>query len=297
MYKSLSMRLKRQQAATPMKRFFNLALGALAMLAVALTSAFIAMRLAIHGREVDVPALVGLTVDEAGRAAADKGLNLNLENRFYSTSIPAGHVLAQNPAPGSRVRSEWEVRITESLGPQRVQIPDLIGETERAAAFTIRRLALEQGAIAHLPLEGDPGVVLAQAPLSNSGGSDGPRVSLLLTEPEDTQPPAYVMPSLIGFSYAAANARASAMGLHLVVGEDLNPKDLPPNSEYSLALNQIHNEAQQQSLTQSQSNLLSLNPYPPPHTGVAGSGNILSQTPPPGRRVQKGETVHVTLGR
>jgi beta-lactam-binding protein with PASTA domain len=293
MYKNLSMRLKRQQAAAPVKRFFNLALGALAMLAVALTSAFIAMRLAIHGREVNVPALVGLTVDEAGRAAADKGLNLNLENRFYSTSVPAGHILAQNPAPGSRVRSEWEVRITESLGPQRVQVPDLTGDTERAAAFTIRRLALEQGAIAHLPLEGDPGVVLAQTPLSNSGGADGPRVSLLLTEAEDTQPPAYVMPSLIGFSYATASARATAMGLHLVVGEDLNPRDLPPNSEYTLALNQ----AQQQSVPKAQTDPPYLSPYQPPRRNPVGAGSILSQSPPPGRRVQKGDTVHVTLGR
>jgi len=285
-----------------LKRFFNLALGALAMLAVALTSAFLAMRLAIHGREVDVPPLVGLTVAEAGRTAADKGLNLNLESRFYSTSVPAGLILAQNPAPGSRVRREWEVRITESLGPQRVQVPDLTGDTGRAATFTIRRLGLEQGAIAHLPLDlaplgsgaaGDADVVLAQTPLSNAGGADGPRVSLLLTEPEDTQPPAYVMPSFIGLSYAAANVRAAAMGIHLAVGEDLNPNDLPPNSEYTIALNQL----QHQSLTKSQADLLSLNPYPPPHRGAGGAGNILSQSPPPGRRVQKGDTVHVTVGR
>jgi beta-lactam-binding protein with PASTA domain len=185
------------------------------------------------------------------------------------------------------------VRITESLGPQRVQVPDLTGDTERAAAFTIRRLALEQGAIAHLPLEGDPEVVLAQTPLSNSGGADGPRVSLLLTEPEDAQPPAYVMPSLIGLSYAVANARAAAMGLHMVVGEDLNPKDLSPNSEYTIALNQLL----RQSLTKVPANPPSLSPYPPPHSSAVGAGNILSQTPPPGHRVQKGETIHVTLGR
>jgi len=277
-----------------LKRFFNLALGSLAMLAVALTSAFIAMRLAIHGREVNVPSLVGLTVEEASHAAADKGLNLNLENRFYSTSVPAGHILAQNPAAGSRVRREWEVRITESLGPQRVEIPDLTGDTERAAAFTIRRLALEQGAIARLPIAGDPGIVLAQTPLSNSGGADGPRVSLLLTEEEETQPPAYVMPSLIGLSYAEAGARASAMGLRLVFGEDLNPTDLPPNGEYTIALNQL----QHQSLTKAQADLLSLNPSPPPpRPSPVGAGNILTQSPPAGRRVQKGDTVHVTLGR
>ena len=110
-----------------MKRIFTLALGALAMVAVALISAFIAMRLAIHGREAVVPALTGLTVSDAGKLAGRQGLRLNLENRFYSTEVPAGRILAQDPAPGSRVRREWPVRITESLGAQAVNIPDLTG--------------------------------------------------------------------------------------------------------------------------------------------------------------------------
>src|SRR5258708_5640517 len=101
-----------------MKRFFNLLLGALAMLAVAMLSAFITMRLAIHGREVKVPNLAGLTLSEASRKASSLGLRLNLENRFYSADTPTGHVLAQSPAPGATVRREWAVRVTESLGPQ-----------------------------------------------------------------------------------------------------------------------------------------------------------------------------------
>ena len=48
-----------------MRRFFNIMLGALAMIAIALLSAFVTMRLAIHGREVEVPNVVGLTVAEA----------------------------------------------------------------------------------------------------------------------------------------------------------------------------------------------------------------------------------------
>src|ERR1039458_5883408 len=133
-----------------MKRIFTLVLGALAMVAVALVSAFITMRLAIHGREAVVPALTGLPVSEATRLAARQGLQLNLENRFYSADVAAGQVLAQDPAPGTRVRREWPIRITESLGTQAVSIPDLTGESERAATVSIRRLSLDLGAVAHL---------------------------------------------------------------------------------------------------------------------------------------------------
>ncbi|HTD97353.1 MAG TPA: PASTA domain-containing protein, partial [Edaphobacter sp.] len=213
-----------------MKRFFNLVLGALAMLVVALTSAFITMRLAIHGREVAVPNLAGLTLPEAGRKASSLGLNLNLENRFYSTDTPAGHVLAQYPAPGIKVRREWAVRITESLGTQQVSIPNVVGQSERTASINIRRLSLDLGAVAHFPNPGEPGVVLAQTPNPNATGVDRPRVSLLLTDPEPAQTStAFIMPSLAGLTLSGAAARTAAVGLHIVSAEDLNlPTPAPP---------------------------------------------------------------------
>jgi len=44
-----------------MKRFFQLVLLALVLVAVAMISALTAMRLAIHGRQVRVPKVVGMT--------------------------------------------------------------------------------------------------------------------------------------------------------------------------------------------------------------------------------------------
>jgi eukaryotic-like serine/threonine-protein kinase len=287
-----------------MKRIFTLMLGALAMVAVALISAFIAMRLAIHGREVQVPQLTGLTVAEASALAARDGLNLTLENRFYSTGVPAGRILAQDPAPGARVRRDWAVRITESLGAQAVNIPDLTGESERAATVSIRRLALDLGVVAHLALPGAPDVVLAQTPTANSGGVDSPRVSLLVSDPiaasssvvpnssaptsadasaiaPAQQPTAYVMPSLLGLTWSAALARTSSAGLRLVASDAPQPHTLPPASPT------------QSSLSQSQADLLALNSSASPTRSTAV---IVTQVPQPGRRVLQGDAVHVTFG-
>src|SRR5260370_557401 len=136
-------------------RFFNIVLGALAMLVVALLSAFITMRLAIHGREVKVPNLTGLTLAEASKQTRSLGLILHLENRFYSSNTPPGHILAQSPAPGVTVRRQWAVRVTESLGAQQVAIPDVLGQSERTASINIPRLSLEL-APAPLPIPPTP---------------------------------------------------------------------------------------------------------------------------------------------
>jgi eukaryotic-like serine/threonine-protein kinase len=263
-------------------RIFNTTLGALAMIIVALLSAFIAMRLAIHGREVKVPNLAGLTLAEASDHTRSFGLRLNLENRFYSPNIPPGRVLAQSPTPGATVRREWAVRVTESLGAQQVAIPDLLGQSERTASINIRRLGLEQGVIAHIAATGDPGIVIAQTPSPNAAGVDRPRVSLLLREPEDAESPeAFVMPSLAGLTLASAAARVAAVGLHIVSAEDLNLAAPPPATSANLATT----------------------PQTPTPTSVTVAaapplsfvGTVIAQSPPAGHRVVKGDPVRITL--
>src|SRR5438552_8962757 len=96
-------------------------------------SALMAMRFAIHGGEVAVPKLVGLTPADAERAVAGLGLNVVIERQYYSAEIAEGKILSQIPPSDTRVRRGWQVRVAQSLGPQRVAIPDVIGQSGRAA--------------------------------------------------------------------------------------------------------------------------------------------------------------------
>jgi eukaryotic-like serine/threonine-protein kinase len=267
-------------------RFFNILFGALAMLMVALVSAFIAMRLAIHGREVKVPDLTGLTLADASKKASSFGLTLNLENRFYSPDTSPGHILAQFPAPGSNVRREWAVRITESLGAQHVAIPNVLGQSERTASINIRRLGLDVGTIATVTAASLPGVVIAQTPTPNAAGVDRPRVSLLLSAAgESASPTAFVMPSLAGLTLASASARVAAIGLHIVSAEDLN---LPTPTATTTAVPQTTSPPQ-------------VGPSPVPASPAASIaspasiGTVVAQAPPAGHRVVRGDPVHITL--
>ncbi|HXE09242.1 MAG TPA: PASTA domain-containing protein [Acidobacteriaceae bacterium] len=276
-----------------MRRFFTFALGALAMAAVALISMFITMRVAIHGREAVVPPLTGLFVTDAAAAADRVGLRLTIENRFYSGEVAAGRILAQDPAPGSRVRREWAVRVTESLGPQRVSVPDLTGESERAAMVSARRLGLEPGAVAHLAVPGDADVVIAQTPAPNSGGADSPRVSLLVSDPASVQQQAYVMPQLVGLTYAVASDRAAAAGLHLAIAQPA-PQPAPAPTAAPPGSGGPAGSAAATATPQAPPAAQPPAPAPPPIVVHPGS-IITAQTPPAGRRVQQGDAVHITV--
>jgi beta-lactam-binding protein with PASTA domain len=61
-------------------RYFLLGLVLVLVFAV---SALVAMRFAIHGREVRVPKLAGLTQAEAEHIANQNGLVLSVESRFF----------------------------------------------------------------------------------------------------------------------------------------------------------------------------------------------------------------------
>jgi len=134
--------------------FFQMASLVLALVTVSLVAAIATMHFAIHGAEVTVPSLKGMTVADARSQTSGLGLDLDVDNRYYSGDVAAGHILTQLPPPGTVVRREWRVRVAESLGPQAVEVPDTVGTEERLAALKLRQAGLEVGVMASLPWSG-----------------------------------------------------------------------------------------------------------------------------------------------
>jgi beta-lactam-binding protein with PASTA domain len=197
-----------------MRQFFRLVLLTLVLMTVALISALTAMRLAIHGREVTIPKLVGMTPFDAERAGAAFGLQVVVEREFYSADLPEGRIMTQMPLPGVKVRRGWSVRVAQSLGRQRVAIPDVTGESARAAELNIRRRGLALGSVAHtdLPDTRDDRVV-SQNPPANASGIAAPKINLLVSTGGGLQ--TYVMPNLTGQPLGSATLALQDGGMRI----------------------------------------------------------------------------------
>lgn len=194
--------------------FFRVASLLMLLVAVALMAAIITMHFAIHGAEVQVPELKGMTVADARSETAGLGLNLDVDNRYYSGDVAAGHILSQSPVAGTVVRREWRVRVAESLGPQSVEVPDTVGADERVASLELRRAGLEVGEIARLPYAAAAeGTVLAQDPPAHAQGIEQPSVNLLVAAPDDEAPDGYAMPDLTGWPLVSAQAALARVGI------------------------------------------------------------------------------------
>ncbi len=197
-----------------LRRFFRTLSVLMLLVAAALLSAITTMHFAIHGAEVKIPELKGMTVAEARSQAAGLGLNLDVDNRYYSSDVAAGHILTQSPPPGTVVRREWRLRVSESLGPQKVDVPDTVSADARVAALRLRRAGLQIGTTAKLPYAGaEDGVVLAQDPPAHSQGIAQPSVNILVAAPDTTAPDGYVMPDVAGLPVITALNQLTKIGL------------------------------------------------------------------------------------
>jgi len=260
--------LAKPRGTHPVVRFFRAASLVMLIVAVGLLAAITTMHFAIHGAEVQVPALKGMTVAEARSETSGMGLNLVVDNRYYSSDVAAGHILTQSPAPGSVVRREWRVRVSESLGPQKVEVPNTVGADERVAALNLRRVGLSVGATAQLPYAGAPeGLVLAQDPPARAQGIEGPSVNLLVAAPPDDTPDGFVMPDFAGVPIVSAQAALTRVGIKFAPPAfvDVN---VPPVGEGNA----------------------------PPRAPVA-PGSVIAQQPPAGSRIDKDTEVHLTVAR
>lgn len=206
-----------------MRNIFRIILAAMALVVIALLAALATMRLAIHGAEVRIPNLAGLTISEALTQTRALGLQLSVEDHFYSATIPAGHILVQRPQAGTKVRRSWRVRVSESLGPQNVTIPNLSGMDVRLATITIRRSGLQLGDITSMPYaSAAAGTVIAQSPIEHATAVERPRVDILLAAAAPETAAAFVMPNLVGQSFTAAALVVMHAGFQLAPIEEAN---------------------------------------------------------------------------
>jgi eukaryotic-like serine/threonine-protein kinase len=277
-----------------MKSAIRFATLALVLIIVAMVSALTAMRFAIHGQEVAVPALVGLTPAVAEHLAASSGLQISIERQYYSATIPDGRIMSQLPLPGIKVRRGWQVRVAQSLGPTRVTIPDVTGQSEHAAELNIRRRGLDIASTAELEVPGIPAdQVLAQSPPANTADILAPNVSLLLTT--DSEPQAFVMPSFLGQPLGTVSQTLQNAGFKLGNVTMAPPPitEIPDANASSTSTPQTASSPQTTPATSAAAPATPTQAQTPPPTPPQPSpaSTVVAQWPAPGQKILAGAVV------
>jgi len=192
-------------------------LGQNALLGVALlltlaASAVLTMRVVLTSRDVAVPSLAGRVLADATVLAAHRGLALRVEGRRHDPDVPAERIVAQEPPPGATLKAHRAVRVWVSLGPRRVSVPPVEGESARTARIALEQSGVPVDRVVEIEDRAAEGTVLVQRPPPGEADLSEGGASLLVSRGPGGAS-YYVMPDLIGREAAAVLAALQAAGL------------------------------------------------------------------------------------
>jgi len=160
--------------------------------------------------KVRVPYVVGMTLEQAETAFADQGLTAN---PVYKTSdtVDADVVIAQSVAEDQVVSIGRVIDITVSSGPASVEVPPLIGVTQRIAELSLSNLGLKAEIDEEYNKDVAKGEVIMQSPEAGVKVQPGTTVTLLISLGE--QPVQFTMENLVGKTLDEAYQYADENGL------------------------------------------------------------------------------------
>lgn len=105
-----------------------------------------------HGKTIIVPDLTGLTEQEVEDVTSSRHLRFEVIDSVFSSDMPRGTVIKQNPIGNSRVKKNRKVFLTmNAVNQEMVAMPQLVGLSYRQARLAMQNAGLIQGTIEYRP--------------------------------------------------------------------------------------------------------------------------------------------------
>jgi beta-lactam-binding protein with PASTA domain len=163
-------------------------------------------------------------VAEANESLAAVGLVMRVDLRRPDPSMPADHVLAQEPEPGTVIRRQRAVRVRVSDGQRDPIVPEVVGQAERSAEIVLAQDQVAIGRRAEIRSTSYPaGTVIAQDPDPKNRAA---QVALLVNQGE--RGVSYVMPDVIGAAASRVVEILRRRGFRVTVGAEVPYPGLQP---------------------------------------------------------------------
>jgi eukaryotic-like serine/threonine-protein kinase len=171
--------------------------------------------------EVDVPRVVGLTVENAQAQLEDAGLVVRMTEGRHSTKVPEGSVLAVQPAEGTSLERGDRVTLVPSLGPPPVPVPNLVGLPLADAKAALREAHLKVGEVTRAFNERfDADHVVRQSVRADAEAPLGSRIDLAVSKGPTPVP----VEKVIGLHQDEAVAVLESQGFVVDVQEEFSDR-------------------------------------------------------------------------
>lgn len=163
--------------------------------------------------DVIVPDIVNRSLTEAYGLLKTSGLNIEISGLEYSSAIPAGNIISQEPASGSKVKQGRSVKVTVSKGIELINVPNIVGQDLNNARKTLESVGLKIGDIRETPSRTSPdGIVISQNPKYGSITSKNSLVALEISRHLQSN-----MPRLVGKPFEDVEKILKPLGPYILI--------------------------------------------------------------------------------
>lgn len=183
------------------------------VLAVMLVAGGVFAGTRIFAKEVTVPNITNMTVEQATAELAKVGLKAASPKMKNSVDVDEGKIISQSPKQGIKIKTYQKVEIVVSSGPADVKVPDVIGLQQVEAESKITNTELVVKVVSEYRDDVKKGEVFKQEPSVGEEVKQGNTVTIYVSKGENK----VTMESLTGMSLSDAKARIKKLGLS--VGE------------------------------------------------------------------------------
>lgn len=170
----------------------------------------------LHGKEVTIPQVTGMTQEEAEIVLRGSGLYLVVVDSTYSDKAPLGTVVEQTPPALSHAKPDRPVYVVmNARTKQLIPLPELHDVSYRQAEATLRSIGLRVAKVEYEPsLYPDNVLDVRAGGMSLNEGTrlpEGSGVTLVVGRRQGNS--MVSVPSLLGMSLAQARSTLLKMGL------------------------------------------------------------------------------------
>jgi serine/threonine-protein kinase len=134
-------------------------------------------------KPIAVPELVQLSLNDARRTAATRGLKLEVSERVPNDTIPPDVVIGQNPPPGSKVDPNSTITVVVSDGAPLLGVPDVGGRNVAEALSALQGAGLSSRITYVVDPNSPAGTVMQQDPAASSQARKNSLVTLTVAVP------------------------------------------------------------------------------------------------------------------
>jgi serine/threonine-protein kinase len=139
------------------------------------------------GSKVVVPSIVGATEKEANRVLSPLGLTLTITEKRFDEDISSGKIIESNPSGGGKVDAGASVKVVISKGPERYEIPSLVGLTPEAAVNLLAKFPVKVGDLKEVFNQKTPkGFVISTSPAAGEKVKRDATIDLLISKGIET---------------------------------------------------------------------------------------------------------------